>query len=176
MQGGATRFILSLVDTSTDAFEELLGKNSLLNIQKYTVVEAKRQGNNNFKLSIDELKAFLAISIIRGVVKGRDEPLYSFWENSYGRKIFSEIMARNKFQLVLRYVRFDDKTTRTQRRGTDKFSAIRKLWKTVMLNCQKAFFPHENVTIEEPLFRVALDVFFYSTWLKNLQSFELNFG
>ena len=45
-----------------------------------------------------------------------------------------------------------------------------------MLNCQKAFFPHDNITIEEPLFRVALDVFFYSTWLKNLQSFELNFG
>ena len=108
MQGGATGFILNRVDIS----EELLGKNSLLNIQKYTVDEAKRQGNNNFELSIDELKVFLGLFIIRGMIKIRDEPLYRFWENSYGRKIFSETMVRNKFQLVLRYILFDDKATR----------------------------------------------------------------
>ena len=126
--------------------------NSLLNIQKYTVAEAKRPGNNNFELSIDELKAFLGLCIILGVIKGRDEPLCSFWENSYGRKIFSETMARNKFQKVLQYIRFDDKATRTQRRGSDKFAAIRELWESAMLNCQKAFFPHANVTIDEQLF------------------------
>ena len=49
VQGGVTRFILTCADTSTDVFEELLGKNSLLNIQKYTVAEAKRQRNNNFE-------------------------------------------------------------------------------------------------------------------------------
>ena len=108
VQGGATGFILNCVDIS----EELLGKNSLLNIQKYTVDEAKRQGNNNFELSIDELKVFLGLFIIRGMIKIRDEPLYRFWENSYGRKIFSETMVRNKFQLVLRYILFDDKATR----------------------------------------------------------------
>ena len=108
VQGGATGFILNRVDIS----EELLGKNSLLNIQKYTVDEAKRQGNNNFELSIDELKVFLGLFIIRGMIKVRDEPLYRFWENSYGRKTFSETMVRNKFQLVLRYIRFDDKATR----------------------------------------------------------------
>ena len=80
-QGGATRFFRNRIDTSTDVFQELLGMNSLLNIHKYTVAEAKRQGNNNFELSIDELKAFLGLCIIRGVIKGRDEPLCSFWEN-----------------------------------------------------------------------------------------------
>ena len=151
-QGGATRFILNRVDTSKDVFEELLGISSLLNIQKYTVAEAKRQGNNTFDLSIDELKAFLGLCIIRGVIKGRDKPLCSFWENSYGRRIFGETMARNKFQLVLRYIRFDEKATQTQRRGSDKFAAIRELWERVMLNCQNAFFPHANVTIDKQLF------------------------
>ena len=73
-QSGATKFIHNHVDTSTDVFQELLGMSS----QKYTVAEAKRQGNNNFELSIDELKAFLRLCIIRGVIKGRDEPLCSF--------------------------------------------------------------------------------------------------
>ena len=70
VQGAVTRVILNRVDTSADVFEELLGKNSLLNIEKYIVAEAKRQGNNNFKLTIDELKAFLGLCIIiRGVIK-----------------------------------------------------------------------------------------------------------
>ena len=48
--------------------------------------------------------------------------------------MFSETMTRNKFQLVLRYTRFDDKATRTQQRGTDKFEAIRELWESIILN------------------------------------------
>ena len=58
-QGGATRFVLNRVDTLTDAFKEVLDKKYLLNIRKYTVAEGKWQGNNNFELSIDDLKAFL---------------------------------------------------------------------------------------------------------------------
>ena len=58
-QGGATRFVLNHVDTLRDAFKELLDKNYLLNIRKYTVAEGKWQANNNFELSIDDLKAFL---------------------------------------------------------------------------------------------------------------------
>ena len=167
-QGDATKFIRNRFDTLADLFQELLGMNSLLNIQKYMVAEAKRQGNNNFELPIDELKAFLGLCIIRGVIKGREKALCSFWENSNGRKIFSETMASNKFQQVLRYIQFDDKATRTQRRGSDKFAAIRELWESVMLNCQKAFFPHADVTIDKHFFfRVALDALSYGTCLKS---------
>ena len=59
VQGDATKFSLNYVDTSVSVFEELLGKNSLLNIQEYNVAGAKCQGNNDFELSIDELKAVL---------------------------------------------------------------------------------------------------------------------
>lgn len=78
MQGGVTRFILNYVDTSRDAFEELPGNNSLLNIEKFTAAKSKRQGNSNLELSIDEVEALLGLCIIRGVIKGRDEPLYSY--------------------------------------------------------------------------------------------------
>ena len=45
-------FILNRVGTSAYVFKELLCKNPLLNIQKYTVPEAKRQGNNTFEFHI----------------------------------------------------------------------------------------------------------------------------
>ena len=41
-QEGTTRLIRNRIDTSTDVFQELLGMSSLLNIQNYTVAEAKR--------------------------------------------------------------------------------------------------------------------------------------
>ena len=66
MQGDATRFSLNYVNTSVGVFEELLGKKSLLNIQEYNVAEAKCQGNNNFELSIDDLKAVLGYIQIVG--------------------------------------------------------------------------------------------------------------
>ena len=46
-------------------------------------------------------------------------------------------MSRNKFQSILRYIRLDDKNSRSLRRQTDKFAAIRELWDSVMDNCQK---------------------------------------
>ena len=52
-------FTVNGLDTSADVFEELLCKNSLLNIQRYAIPEVKRQGNDNFELSINEIKAFL---------------------------------------------------------------------------------------------------------------------
>ena len=45
-------FTLNRVGTSADVFKKLFCKNSLLNIQKYTVPEAKRQGNNRFEFHI----------------------------------------------------------------------------------------------------------------------------
>ena len=36
-------------------------------------------------------------------------------------------------------------------RSTDKFAAIRELWHLVMDNCQKSYFPHANVTVDEQL-------------------------
>ena len=141
-------------------------------IQQRTVAEARRQGNNDFDVSEQELKAFIGLCIIRGVVKGRDEPLPSLWEQNYGRSIFRETMSRNNFHDKLRYLRFDDKTTRPSRRQHDKFTAIRELWETVMTNCQKVYHPHESLTIDEQLFPCKSRCSFIQ-YMKSLAS---NFG
>ena len=110
------------------------------------------------------------------MIKGRDKPLYSFWGNSSGRNKYSETMTRNKFQLVLRYIRFDEKATRTQRGGTDKFATIRELWESVIMNCQKAFFPHANVTIDEQLFPCRSRCPFIQHMPQKPAKFGINFG
>ena len=118
----------------------------------FTLAEARREGDEAFFLSKDEFTAFFGLFILRGVLKGRDEPLFNFRDEEYGRLIFRKTMSKNKFQSILRYIRFDDKNSRSLRRQTDKFVAKRELWGSVMDNCQKSYFPGANVTINEQLF------------------------
>ena len=81
-----------------------------------TMAEARLQGDNNFQFSVEELQTFIGLCIIRGVIKGRDEPVKSFWNTDYGRPVFGETMSRNNFLSILRYIRFDDKKTGPRRR------------------------------------------------------------
>ena len=80
---------------------------------------------------------------LRGVFKGRYEPHQSLWQLNHEPPIFREAMSRN----ILRYIRVDEKTSSTTRRKKDDFAAIRELWNTV--NCQKSYFPHADVTVDE---------------------------
>ena len=149
---GTKQFILDKVDTALDVFKELWGHQNFECILRFTKAEALRQGNTTFSISKQELDAFFGLCLLRGVFKGRNEPLSSFWESDHGRPIFRETMSRNKFQSILRYIRFDDKNSRPIRRRIDKFAAIRELWNSVMDNCQKSYFPHADVTVDEQLF------------------------
>ena len=108
-QGGTKRFIPAPVDTAPDIFFELFGQQSFSMMQAGTLKEAKLQNDDEFQLSIDELHAFVDLCIIRGVIKVRDEPLHSFWNTDYSRRIFTETMSRNKLMKILRFIRFDDK-------------------------------------------------------------------
>ena len=150
--GGTKRFLLARVDNPIDVFCELFDLDSLEKNCERTIEEARRQNDENFFISVDEFKAFLGLAILRGVLKGRNEPLSKFWSETYGRKIFRQRMSRKKYKDILRYLRFDDKLTREERKLEDKFTPIREIWTIVLNNCQKHFFPYENVTIDEQLF------------------------
>ena len=47
---------------------------------------------------------------------------------------------------------FSDLLDLTTGRKTPKFVAIRELWNTVMDNCQKSYFRHADVAVDEQLF------------------------
>ena len=47
----------------------------------------------------------IGLCIIRGIIKGRNEPLCSFSNSNHGRPIFGK---QRHFVDILRYIRFDD--------------------------------------------------------------------
>ena len=102
---GAKQFIRAGVDTSSDVILELLGHRSVSMIQNRTLKKATLQRDKEFQTSIEKLHTFIGLCIICGVIKGRGEPLRSFWNSNNGRSIFRETIARNKFVDLLLYIR-----------------------------------------------------------------------
>lgn len=60
-------------------------------------------------------------------------------------------MGNNRFNFILSCLRFDDKNTRAERLGTDRFTHIREIWGKFILNCTAYYEPHSNCTIDEKL-------------------------
>ena len=139
-------------DTPVSAFRVLFDEAMLRNIQKCTNAEAQRCTNDkNWSVTLDELDKFLGLVIARGIIGGRNMPLKSMWDKTWGCPLFSKTMARDRFLEIMKFLRFDMKNERRRNLLNDKFALASQLWNPFVENCQKAFVPHHNVTIDEQL-------------------------
>ena len=69
-----------------------------------------------------------------------------------GTSFFSDTMPSDKFLEILRFIRFDKKSERSQRLKTDKFALISKIWNQFIENNQACYKPDANITVDEQLF------------------------
>ena len=68
----------------------------------------------------------IGLMVLIGVYKSKNEDSCQLWSLEKGRPIFNKIMNRQRFQDVLRVVRFDDAEYRRQHRSDDKLEPIRE--------------------------------------------------
>ena len=61
-------------------------------------------------------------------------------------------MSRDRFKIMLRFIRFDNKNTGAERAQTDKAAPIRDIWIMLNRNLEKTYKPYECITIDEQLF------------------------
>ena len=109
-------------------------------------------GKSDWTLTLEELETFIGLCYMRGVLGGKNLPLHSFWSDEFGLPIFKQSMSRDRFYEILRYLRFDVKSSRKERLNTDKFALASELWYPFIENCQKCFVPSQNLTVDEQLF------------------------
>lgn len=64
-------------------------------------------------------------------------------------------MSIQRFRFLNRYIRFDDKNSRENRKKTDKLAPIREIFETFVKNCENGYHTSEFITIDEmlPAFR-----------------------
>jgi hypothetical protein len=153
-KGGPTKFTAD-VSSIQDAFTCFITEKILHKILVYSNAERINKDNSNDKskeITIIELKACIGLLLLAGLLGKSKRNLKTLWKRSpLVSPIFKATMGRSRFEKIISSLRFDDKTTREERKGKDKFAAIREVWSDFQDNLQKCFTPGSYVTIDEQL-------------------------
>ncbi|XP_025407202.1 piggyBac transposable element-derived protein 4-like, partial [Sipha flava] len=88
-----------------------------------------------------EIKALIGILILAGISKFNRQNIFNLFDDSKGTGL--EILVRN--------LRFDDFTNRSERSEIDKLAPIRELFEVLVQNFQNYFIPSEYLTLDEQL-------------------------
>ena len=99
-----------------------------------------------------EMKAFLGLLYLSGTLKCSRLNTKELWDrNGTGVERFWLTMSRNRFHLLLKCIRFDNLSTREERRQLDKLAPIRALFDSFVDNSKRAYTIGQNATIDEKL-------------------------
>lgn len=99
-----------------------------------------------------EIQALIGLLYFAGVLKSSRMNTDDLWKSDgTGVEIFRLTMSQTRFRFLLRYIRFDDKESRIQRRELDKLAPIREIFDIFVTNCKSAYTPFHYVTIDEKL-------------------------
>lgn len=101
--------------------------------------------------SSSEIYAFIGLFLHAGVTRSNRENIRDLWATS-GHPIFRATMSRNRFCMLLRWIRFDNSATRQDRLRLDKAAAISELFMLLNANLVKCYNPSENLTVDEQLY------------------------
>lgn len=136
----------------------------------------KRRLDDLVLLDTSEANAFLGLLILIGVLRGRREPLQQLWDDKWGRPIFRATMGFNRFKTILRYMRFDDKETRAERRVGDKLAALRELFEHFVNSCRTYYELSPAQQLMNNYLRLGENARSACTSNQNLRSTELSYG
>lgn len=101
-----------------------------------------------------EMLAFLGILILAGRFRESRESVRNLWSttnDAFTRPIYQATMSRNRFSDILRHLRFDDLSTRAERKEQDKLAPIRDITEIFAKNCRESYKPSSFGTIDEQL-------------------------
>lgn len=150
---GPTPYAKRNIEDALTAFLCLVDDGMLKHIRDCTIAEAHRvEEDSSWDITVDELKAFIALIYIRGAQGGKGMDLASFWSADWGYAFFKETMSRNRFQEIMRFLRFDKKETRRTRLQENKFALVAEVWEKFVQNSIACYKPRTDITVDEQLF------------------------
>ncbi|KAM4038357.1 LOW QUALITY PROTEIN: uncharacterized protein ACNLHF_016667 [Anomaloglossus baeobatrachus] len=147
MTPGITRFAVTRVSDIKTCFDLFMP----LSIKKVIIamIEGKKvHGNMWNDLHDDDLDAYIGVLLLAGVYRSCNEATDSLWDASTGRNIFRATMSLQKFQMISRVLRFDNRDTRTK----SKLAPIRDVWEKWVQLLPLMFNPGPEVTVDECFF------------------------
>ncbi|XP_043471836.1 piggyBac transposable element-derived protein 3-like [Leptopilina heterotoma] len=102
--------------------------------------------------SVVEIRAFFGLLLLTSIYGSAHENVESlFSTDCLGRPIFSATMSSRRFKSLSTYLRFDDSTTRSDRKKIDRTAAISEIFQNIIDNCQKVYNVGAYACIDEML-------------------------
>ncbi|CAB3232002.1 unnamed protein product [Arctia plantaginis] len=102
-------------------------------------------------ITIPKTYSFFGILICAGANNSNMDHTFDMWHsNSY--PLYRATMGLKRFHNILRFLRFDDSNTRSQRKKKDKAAPIRDVWTMLNSNLAQMYKPTASLTIDEQLY------------------------
>ncbi|KAB0803065.1 hypothetical protein PPYR_00035 [Photinus pyralis] len=99
-----------------------------------------------------EIKALFGLLYLAGTIKSSRLNTKEIWDREgTGVERFWATMSEQRFRFLLNCLRFDDLSTRDERKKIDKLAPIRTIFDRFVQNCKNAYCIGVNATIDEKL-------------------------
>lgn len=109
-----------------------------------------RMENIPIELTMESLKAYIAILYFRGANQDNKIPVEDLWSDNYST-FYRTVMSRTLFKIWNRCIRFDDIDLREHRKESDTFAAVREVWSEWNGRLRQFFKPTECICVDEQL-------------------------
>ncbi|XP_067121312.1 piggyBac transposable element-derived protein 4-like [Centruroides vittatus] len=115
-------------------------------------IQKKRSKSPLWKdTNCDEVKLFLALLILQGVVKKPNLRLYFTKNKMLATPFFGEVIARNRFEDLLRFMHFTVDSKRSKKEKDYHFFQILPLLNHLKEKWQEIYTPERDISIDESL-------------------------
>lgn len=104
------------------------------------------------KFDYDELLAAIGFIIRAGSDKDNISCITTFFTHNDSKPFYRCCLPKNRIELFLSHVTFDNKIDRVERQKTDKMAAIRDIWEMFQYNLLMWYIPGINLTVDEQLY------------------------
>lgn len=123
--------------------------NQYIHLEVRDRFDRQRDAND---MDMTELKAFIGLLYLAGTLHANKMMLEDLWgTDGHGVEIFRLVMSLKRFKFLMRCLRFDDRTTRAERKAVDNIAQIRDLFDEFVHNCKHSYSMGQCVTIDEKL-------------------------
>ena len=141
-----------------DRMYELIVRETNRYAEQY-MLENPEQADNSYvgtweDTTVPEMKNFIGIILLMGIVYKPSIKMYWATNELVNTPVFSKLMHRSRFQLLLKFLHYNDNEDPNYDKNSDDRDRLHKLRpfiEIVRQQCKNIFYPGQNLSVDESL-------------------------
>lgn len=120
-----------------------------------TTLYARQNGNQTFETSVAEMKAYIGILFLMGVVQLPSYRCYWSKRRELRQQTVADIMTRNRYEILTKYFHVNDSTQNPPRNSPrhDRLHKVRPVIENAKRQFPRHYKPHQNMAVDEAMIK-----------------------